>query len=377
MNKKILLVDDDEMVLSGYKRTLYNKYTVFTAESGKKGLELIRQKGPFAVVVSDFKMPEMNGNEFLSIVKEIAPDTVRMMLTGYADLNTAIEAVNRGSIFRLLSKPCTTEILSESLDDGIRQYGLVTAEKELLEKTLKGTIKILADIQASVNPTAFSRTSRIQKFLPQLAKLLNIEDYWELEIAVLLSQIGCVIIPPEILERKYAGETLPPENEKLYLSHPAVGKKLLENIPRLENVAEAIYHQFDNYSVPEDPFKLQGEKLPLISRILKVLNDFDTLITAGYTMEEAYKIMQKDSEAYDPKVLVALDVASAGIYEGLSLESVYLKDLKPGVVAAADIVDENGFVLVTKGAEITQMLIMKLVNYNKLGKLKEPIQILC
>jgi len=128
---------------------------------------------------------------------------------------------------------------------------------------------------------------------------------------------------------------------------------------------------------PEDPFRLQGEKLPIISRILKVLNDFDTLITAGYTIEEAYKIMQKDSEAYDPKVLVALDIASAGIYEGLSLESVYLKDLKPGVVAAADIVDENGFVLVTKGAEITQMLIMKLENYNKLGKLREPIQILC
>ncbi len=367
MNRKVLLVDDDEMVLSGYKRILYKDFNIYTAEGGKKGLEILEQKGPFAVVVSDYKMPEMNGNEFLARVREFAPDTVRMMLTGYADLNTAIEAVNKGNIFRLLSKPCTTEILSEALEDGIRQYGLVTAEKELLEKTLKGTIKILAEIQASVNPTAFSRSSRIQKFLPQLAKLLNIKEYWELEIAALLSQIGCVIIPPEILERKYAGETLPEETEQLYQSHPAVAKQLLENIPRLEKIAKAIYHQLDDYS----------EKLPLISRILRVLNDFDSLVSSGYSVEEAYKEMQKNSSAYDPKVLVALDVASAGIYEGLSLESVYLKDLKPGVVAAADIVDENGFVLVTKGAEITQMLIMKLVNYNKLGKLKEPIQILC
>ncbi len=376
MNKKVLLVDDDEMVLSGYKRILRDRFTIFTANGGKAGLEIIEQKGPFAAVVSDFKMPEMNGNQFLSKVKEIAPDTVRMMLTGYADINTAIEAVNQGNIFRLLSKPCTTEKLTASLNDALKQYGLITSERELLEKTLKGTIKILSDIQSSVNPIAFSRTSRIQKFIPKIAKLLNIEDYWELEMSVMLSQIGCVIVPPEILEKKYAGEKLSEEMENLYRSHPKVGKQLLENIPRLEKVATAIYHQFDNYSDPDNPDKLQGESLPLTSRILKVLNDFDTYVTAGYTFEDAFKKLKNNRIAYDPRVVVALDVAIAGIYEGLTLLSVYVKDLTPGVVVAADIVDENGFVLITKGAEITEMLKMKLMNYSNLGKVREPIQIL-
>lgn len=378
MTPKILLVDDEEHILSGYKRNLRNHFDVHTAEGGKLGLASIQKDGPFAVVVSDFKMPEMNGNQFLSNVKEIAPDTVRMMLTGFADLSTTIDAVNEGNIFRLLTKPCSSEKLIATLKDGVRQYKLVTAEKELLDKTLKGTIKVLIDILATVNPAAFSRVSRFQKFIPSICNLLNIHDRWELEIATLLSQIGLVTMPPELLNKKYSGETLEPEQEEVFHSHPNVGKSLIANIPRLENIADAVGYQFNSFSPPEtDNNNIKyGESLPLVSRILKVLNSFDTFVTAGNSLEEAYDKLKLTEKEFDPNVLIALDASIAGVYQNLRLFTQNVNDIEPGVVAAADIMDNSGQVLITKGAEITEMLKMKLINYVKLGHVNETIKVL-
>ena len=377
MTPKILLVDDEEHVLSGYKRSLRGHFDIHTAESGKLGLATIKKEGPFAVVVSDFKMPEMNGNQFLSFVKDFAPDTVRIMLTGYADLPTTIDAVNEGNIFRLLTKPCPSEKLIATIHDGVKQYRLVTAEKELLDKTLKGTIKVLIDILSTINPAAFSRVSRFQKFISKISKLLNIDNRWELEIATLLSQIGLVTMPSDLLEKKYAGEKLLDEQEEVFNSHPMVGKSLIGNIPRLEKIAEAVSLQFHSFSGKEDDKSiLSGEALPIVSRILKVLNNFDTFVTAGCSFEEAYHELKNNESEYDPNVLIALDAAIAGVYDSLRLYSVSIKDVEPGVVAAIDIKDKNNQVLITKGAEITEMLKMKLMNFVKLGHVEEEIKIL-
>lgn len=378
MSPKILLVDDEEHVLSGYKRNLRTHFDVHTAESGKLGLISIQKDGPFAVVVSDFKMPEMTGNQFLSNVKVIAPDTVRIMLTGYADLPTTIEAVNDGNIYRLLTKPCSSEKLIATINDGVRQHRLVTAEKELLDKTLKGTIKVLIDILATVNPAAFSRVSRFQRFIPSIGKLLNIHDLWELEVATLLSQIGLVTMPADILNKKYSGEELEEEQETIFNSHPNVGKSLIGNIPRLENIAEAVSYQFHSYTLQEGCNKnlKSGDSLPLVSRILRVLNSFDTFVTSGNSFEEAYDKLKETEDLFDPNVLIALDASIAGVYESLRLFTVNVKDLEPGVVAAADISDKNGQVLITKGAEITNMLKIKLMNFVKLGHVSEEIKIL-
>lgn len=378
MSPKILLVDDEEHVLSGYKRNLRSHFDVHTAESGKLGLVSIQKNGPFAVVVSDFKMPEMTGNQFLSHVKVVAPDTVRIMLTGYADLPTTIDAVNDGNIYRLLTKPCSSEKLIATINDGVRQHRLVTAEKELLDKTLKGTIKVLIDILATVNPAAFSRVSRFQRFIPSIGKLLNIHDLWELEIATLLSQIGLVTMPADILNKKYSGEELEEEQENIFNSHPNVGKSLIGNIPRLENIAEAVSYQFYSYTLQEGCNKnmKSGDSLPLVSRILKVLNSFDTFVTSGNSLEESYDKLKETEELFDPNVLIALDASIAGVYDNLRLFTVNVNDLEPGVVAAADIRDKNGQVLITKGAEITNMLKLKLMNFVKLGHVNEEIKIL-
>ena len=149
---KILCVDDESNVLQGIKRQLRKQFHIDVAEGGQKGLEAITGNGPYAVVVSDMRMPGMDGAEFLAKVKRCAPQTVRMMLTGNSDQQTAIEAVNKGSIFRFLNKPCSTEDLVAAISDGIEQYRLITVEKEVLEQTLGGSIKILSNVLALASP---------------------------------------------------------------------------------------------------------------------------------------------------------------------------------------------------------------------------------
>ena len=116
MDEKILFVDDEENILHAYKLALRKKYKVTTATSGQEALEVIERRGPFAVIVSDMKMPGMDGIELLKRTSEIAPDSVRVMLTGYAELQTAVEAVNSGNIFRFLTKPCPAEDIAGTLD---------------------------------------------------------------------------------------------------------------------------------------------------------------------------------------------------------------------------------------------------------------------
>lgn len=178
MTEKILCVDDEPNVLNAYQRALRKEFQIETAVGGAPGLAAIDSQGPYAVIVTDMQMPGMDGIQFLAQVKEKSPDSIRIMLTGNADQHTAIEAVNEGNIFRFLTKPCPPEVLAKTLKAGLQQYRLVMVEKELLEKTLRSSIQVLTDILSLVNPTAFSRASRVQRLVCALAAKLQIEQAW-------------------------------------------------------------------------------------------------------------------------------------------------------------------------------------------------------
>jgi DNA-binding NtrC family response regulator len=143
MAEKILLVDDDPLILEGHKRSLSREFLLETALGPVQALKLVTDNGPYALVVSDMRMPEMDGIHFLTQVKSVSPDTVRVMLTGYADIETAMSAINEGNIFRFLTKPCSREIMARTLTAGLVQYRLITAEKQLLEQTLSSSIQVL------------------------------------------------------------------------------------------------------------------------------------------------------------------------------------------------------------------------------------------
>lgn len=158
MNQKILFVDDEINVLHGYRRNLRSLFDVHIANSGSEALKIISENGDFAVIISDYRMPEMDGIELLHKVKEISPDTIRIILTGFADMQIAIEAINEGNIFRFLTKPLPTEKLINSINDALEQYRLITTEKELTRKlqdayqTIKKDLETAAELQREFLP---------------------------------------------------------------------------------------------------------------------------------------------------------------------------------------------------------------------------------
>ncbi|TAL69918.1 MAG: response regulator [Bacteroidetes bacterium] len=374
MNNRILLVDDDYDILSAYKRNLRRDFEISTASSGIEGIERIRESEPYAVIVSDYNMPKMNGIEFLSLVRKTSPDSVRVMLTGYADLETAIEAVNQGNVFRFLTKPVNTESFINSLSDCCTQYQLITAEHELLDKTLKGSIKVFIDILTFTNPLIFNLSSRYRTMAKKIGEAIGIRKLWEVEIAALLSQIGIITIPTEIIEKKSRGESLSPDEEKIYLSQSENSRNLLKNIPRLEEIANAIQFQDRNYNEFFTESKtLSEEEFPIISRILKAAIDYENSIQRGLNQVEALKFLKQMSHKYDPDVLDALEKVITGVRIERMMKQIRLKDIRISMVIAEDIKDDKGNILLRKGYEITDVLLLRLMNASKVRSIIEPI----
>src|ERR1039457_6968397 len=175
MNEKILFIDDDANLLAAVERNLRQKFNLVTASGGEAGLAKMANDGPFAVVVADMQMPGMNGVQLLTEAQKRYPETVRLMLTGNADQRTAVEAVNTGHVFQFLTKPCPMETLSLALHAGLKQYRLITAERELLEKTLNGCIKVLADVLSLTDPLSFGRGETLRHYMRAYVKSLTIE----------------------------------------------------------------------------------------------------------------------------------------------------------------------------------------------------------
>ncbi|MCK5236416.1 MAG: response regulator, partial [Deltaproteobacteria bacterium] len=313
MDEKILFVDDDVNILEAYKRNLRKKFVIETAPGGEAGIEAIRAKGPFAVVVSDMRMPGMNGVEFLARMREKEPDTIRILLTGQADMEDTIAVVNEGNIFRFLTKPCPPDRMANALNASLEQYRLIIAERELLEKTLMGSIKVLTEILSLVNPTAFGRASRIKGYVRHMATQLKLPGVWRFEMAAMLSQIGCVTLLPDTLLKVYAGQPLSDEEEKMYSSHPSVASQILSNIPRLESIARMIKEQqlsFGEYPTTQNSSK-NGKDVEIGAQMLKVALDLDQLVTRGMQLKPALAEMGKKA-VYNSAALYALNSIEVG-----------------------------------------------------------------
>lgn len=375
MTERILCVDDDPNVLQAYQRALRKQFHIEPAFGGEEALQAVAEQGPYAVVVSDMRMPGMNGVELLAKVSEISPDTVRMMLTGNADQETALEAVNQGHIFRFMTKPCPPETFAKALEAALTQHRLITAEHELLSKTLSGSVKVLTDVLGLVNPAAFGRAARVRRLVHEFCTRLPVGAAWQVELAAMLSQIGCVAVPEETLTKVYKGESLSRAEADAFAAHPATGYELLRHIPRLEEVAEIVAYQekrFDGQGLPAD--NRCGEAVPLGSRILKVALDFDTLLAAGANEEIAMAEINDRGDWYDPTVVAALR-------EILAIETVHVvrrlrvPELIDGAILAEDVRSTHGTLLCAKGQEVTASLRARLKNYLANVGLQGPVKV--
>lgn len=359
MNRTILLVDDEINVLNSFRRTLRKQLDIELANSAHEALEKIQTK-QFAVIVSDMQMPEMNGLQLLQEVKERSPDTVRMMFTGNADQKTAVDAVNLGDVYRFINKPCSPQDLLIFIESALKQYDLIVAEKVLLNKTLKGVISVLTEVVSLVNPKINDHNSRISFHMHQLARAIKLKKHWSFEPMVQLSQLGYIIFPESTLQNVSDGLIVTEEDRQLFSQHPCLAHDLVNKIPRMSSIAQAILYQekgFNGDGIPYDDIK--GRDIPLGARMLKIVCDYVKLESAGYTPLEAIQSLKEQQELYDPSLLNSFK-------KTLTLEvpkiEVDVAMLNKAMVIEQEIYTNREQLIARKGQRVTEAL-MNIIHH--------------
>ncbi len=376
MPEQVLFVDDEPAILDGYRRLLYKDFLVTTAVGGAQGLETIDRKGPFAVVISDMRMPQMNGVEFLLKVKEVSPESIRLILTGQTELQAAIDAVNLGSVFRFLTKPCSKEVLSSAIQASLRQYQLTRVEQELLEQTLGGSIQVMTEILSLISPTAFGRATRVRRIVRHVAAKLGRAESWQFEVAAMLSQLGCVTLHPDTVEAAYAGKVLDPEEQERFNRHPQAAWELLSHIPRMEAVASMIARQMGTSAEPEAPGGKAGaeekERIEFGATLLRLALEFDALVSRGSTQQHALAMLGLGASPEVQAILSAMADFDEGS-EGSFVRTSTIRGLARGMVLEEDVKTRQGVLIVTRGQEITQPLMLKLNTFWQHGAIAETV----
>lgn len=379
---KVLFVDDDPNLLAGIRRQFHRRYDIDFAGGGKAALDKMQSAGPFAVVVSDMRMPEMDGVELLSTVAKEYPDAIRIMLTGNADQKTAIDAVNRGHVFSFLNKPCEATVLTATLDHALSQFKMRRMERDLLEKTLAGSVKVLLDVLRVINPIAYSRSNLLQPLAARIATDMGASNIWEIKIATMLAAIGWMSVPEGILEKLFRHRPLSPEEQVVVDRQPEVAYELIKAVPRLEGVAKIIRFQnknFDGSGSPED-IALAGEDIPLGSRILKVLNAATPMDRTRRPSLALLEKMEEAEEQYDPVVLmmtrsVLEEFQEADLQEPVMVIEVSVGRLLPGDILEEDLAAPDGTLLLSAGSELSEFHIVKLRHHPKYPELSGTIPV--
>jgi CheY-like chemotaxis protein len=357
---RVLCVDDDAFILSILSRTIGIDYEVLTSSSGAEALQLIENSEPIQVVVSDHRMPGLSGAQFLQAVRDKHPLIVRILLTGETDLIEAVAAMNQAGLFRFLLKPGTRAVLLETLQAAVAQYQLQVAERELLQKTLIGTMRALSDVLAIANPTAFGHVSRTQELALGVAKHLKLPEQWPLEFASVAAQLGHIALPERTLSRLYAGENLSPAESVQVAQSALVAERVLQRIPRLDPVV-LILSRLAAGRTGDDPRAPES----IGAEILRVVSAYATAERTTASRDAAVHRLRAQAGRFDPDVLKAL-TELLGI-EGAGDETIEVPIGRVCVdmIVAEDLCTRAGVLLVTKGYRVSESFVARLGNFNQ------------
>jgi response regulator RpfG family c-di-GMP phosphodiesterase len=375
MNRRVLFVDDEPHIVESIKRMIRKSFDVHTSTDPSEALASMALEPDFAIVVSDMRMPQMSGVDFLTAVRKARPDTIRIMLTGNQDQQTAAAAVNLGEVFRFLNKPCDVVALTNVLEQGLRQYQLLTAERDLLTRTLQGSIGVLVEALSIAKPEVFGSIDRIERKCSQLAEGLRGIEPWEMRAAARLSRLGWIGMSTATSQRIASGANLTDHERKEYNDHPQVGARLVGDIPRLETVAECILYQLKNFDGSGPPsHSRSGSEIPLGARVLRLVLAFDQLQNRGATDGHAVTTLRGTVGCFDPMLLDRL----ANLCQVTTPDTfrVHAAELESGMTIAEDVQSAKGILLVCRGQAVTPAIQRHLQYFHDLGTLSEPILVL-
>lgn len=363
MTQRILFVDDEVNVLDGFRRTLRREYEFDTAVGGHEGLDLLAQH-TYAVVVSDMRMPKMSGEDFLAEAHQVQPDAVQMILSGQANLDSTVAAVNGGNIFRFLIKPVEKAALCSALDKALGQYRLVTAERDLLQKTLSGAVEALTEVVGLVSPQVTKRTRHVVDIVEQVAPFYGLESDWQMRLTALLSGVGYAAVPGPILEKAELGQPLTAAESAMLGRHPEVTAKLLGHIPRMEGVSSIIRAAAGDAETP-DGLDDHVTLLAFAGRVAEGLlrgDDIDTVLD---------KVASEGK--HDPELVESARRMSQR--DGTVVADLQVKELFTGARLRQDVFTVNGVMLAGSGTAIGESLLERLHNFDASIGIVAPITV--
>ncbi len=417
MTNKILFVDDEKDILSSMRRLfMEDRYEILTAESGIEALELLR-KGPVDLIVSDQKMPKMTGVEFLQRSKEYSPDSIRILLTGYADINAAIDSINKGNVYRYITKPWNNDELRSTIRNALEFSRLRKENENLLQLTQKQNLE-LKDFNENLEEKVKAQTKEIRTMyeklnrsfmntvkvlssivilkegarslsLPNASKLtkaiaqdlgLSETEVKDIEIATLLRDIGKIGITDAVLKMSFA--YMNTHERMLYMKHPILGQAALQSIETMQEVSNIVRHHHERWDGKGYPDKLSDKQIPIGSKIVSIVSDYCELMNgflmpSKFTSKEAKKFVRESSGyRYDPEI-VALFISKLETQEKrdeeLSEFKVSSSELKSGMVLTKNMYTKGGLLLLGEGLKLSEAHINKIANFEKSEGIKYQI----
>lgn len=359
MNRRVLFIDDDQQLLSGIERRYGSMFDIETAASGSLGLQAMRDRGPFGVVVTDMRMPGMDGLEFLKAARQVTDTSVFIMLTGNQDQQTATGAVNDGGVFRFLTKPCQGVVLQGAIQDALDKYNLIAEQKELLHNTFLGSVKVLTEVLELSHPQLFARIHEVEEIARELRVALQIEDRWEYKLAVRLSRVGAAVTQSPDQARISTVQA----DARMLKRQAEIGSKLIRHIPRLNLVAEMVARhteadgRFPNEIVTDDEIIMTGASLVRISMLL------DEFFVQGLNPFVASKEVEKILPAVSKTTLLRIqDFQTNAMVDssGRRILEVPPEHLAAGMIVAEDLLTDTGRLLLAKGARLSAAVVMRV-----------------
>ncbi|MFA6921588.1 MAG: HD domain-containing phosphohydrolase [Gallionella sp.] len=414
----VLFVDDEASILSSLKR-LFRPfgYRILTAENGAQGLEVLAQER-VDLVVSDMRMPGMSGAQFLEKVRERWPETVRILLTGYAEMSATIEAINKGQIYRYVSKPWEDNDITLTVKHALQQKKL-EREKQRLEELTYNQNEELKDLNAHLEEKVLARTNALNQSMQlldvaherlkksfitsvrvfsnliemrnpsksghsrrvaDLARLLaqsmgmSAAEVQDTFIAGLLLDIGKIGLPDRLQDKPLSNMTFDERAE--VFKYPVKGEMALMALEQLQGAAKLIRSHRERFDGGGYPEHLSGLSIPLGARILSVAKDYDTALMGTdfvrpLNQAQALLMLQDGkSKCYDPAVLNAfLEIlCKISSTSKNSSESIFRAgQLKPGMVLSRDLMSTHGEMLLSKGHVLDENIIDQIRGFDRMN----------
>ncbi len=335
----------------------------------------------FAVIVSDMRMPIINGAQLLTWAREEKPDTVRLLLTGQADMKDAISVINNGRIFRFLTKPCPRDVIMQTIQDAVEYHYFLTDRRDLIIGMFDSSLRIILRLMEMSDPNSAHEASQRKAVVTKLGDLMKIPDITEVKIAALLLRSGEIGIPEYIREkRKKRGELTRAEQDR-WDQVPELGYQLLKDAPRLEKVAEIVrYHckYFDGRGWPKG--RVKKEEIPLGARILKIVRDEAELERRGLSIPDAIEVMRKRKGHYDENLFKIIEAYFMEVHIYImGLDADYFErkvgELREGQKLYTPIVTKDDLILFPSGTVLTTADLATIENWHRQRGIREPINV--